>query len=129
MVKNYLFVDTYDKTESVFIYVYSGTKEDCLNRINKHFCDIMLNGIDNYWLIDNDYYVFEFVGTESDWSDIKTNIIDNLIDNEVDDDTEPVLETLFDKTKFDCIYKSKPTAKYDHKLNSFTDIFGNVVKF
>ena len=93
--------------------------------LTKRISELGENDVLNY----NDYYVFGFVGTESDWSNIETNIIYNLINNEVDDDTEPVLETLFDKTKFDCIYKSKPTAKYDHKSNSFTDIFGNIVKF
>ena len=128
-MKNYLFVNTYDGTECVFIYPYSGTKKDCLNQINEKFCDIMSCGPDD----SNNYYIFEFVGTKSDWSDIKTNIIDKLIDYEVNyDNIKYVLNILFDKTKFDCIYDTEPTYEYDDEsemIHSFTDIFNNSVKF
>lgn len=129
MVKNYLFVNTYDRTECVFIYTYSGSEKSCLNQINKKFCEFMSCGPDDV----NNYYIFEFVGTESDWSDIKTNIIDNLIDNEVDyNNIKSVLNTLFDKTKFECIFDTEPTYEYDDEseiVHSFTDIFGNSVEF
>ena len=129
MSKNYLFVNTYDRTECVFIYTYSGSEKSCLNQINKKFCEFLSCGPDDV----NNYYIFEFVGTESDWSDIKTNIIDNLIDNEVDyNNIKSVLNTLFDKTKFECIFDTEPTYEYDKEtesVHSFTDIFNNSVEF